>query len=427
MDSADANTIKTALDTQAYRLKHHDAQLSNIAAGVKQLTDSQADLQASVATKVNQLTDQMQSLTSRLEGFIATLSPSPPAAPAPPASPATAAAAPPQPPPAPFSLPVSSAPVRLASPPKFSGESGECRPFLIQCDLHFSMDLNAFGGASSSCSFMVSHNDREGGCLGYGRVVSPRFVKQLKTFLKLCSVFLTRRLPHGKRLLLCSKSNRDAGGWWNYALEFRTLAADSGWNETSIISAFIDGLTEEVKDFLAPLDIPKDFESLVEIASDTSTIASVRGRERRRPGRKSSGFQGAPHSFREFRRSSHLSTPVPESPSPPAGAEEPMQLGRTKLAPEERQRRLKEGVCFYCGKSGHQVKPLPSKRGGSSGLRRVLDADESLMDKALASSLGINFEPLHSPVTARSLRHHLRPYPKPPRLSRPLQGPTLLP
>ncbi|KAI3364824.1 hypothetical protein L3Q82_001005 [Scortum barcoo] len=187
----------------------------------------------------------MQSLTSRLEGFIAA-SPSPPAAPAPPASPATAAAAaPPQPPPAPFSLPVSSAPVRLASPPKFSGESERRR----------------LPGLRPS---------------GLG---APRFVKQLKTFLKLCSVFLTRRLPHGKRLLLCSKSNRERRRVVDYALEFRTLAADSGWNETSIISAFIDGLAEEVKDFLAPLDIPRDFESLVKIASRIDNRLRERERE----------------------------------------------------------------------------------------------------------------------------------------------------
>ncbi|KAI3370297.1 hypothetical protein L3Q82_025072 [Scortum barcoo] len=173
MDSADANTIKTALDTQAYRLKHHDAQLSNIAA--------------------------------------------------PPASPATAAAAPPQPPPVPFSLPVSSAPVCLASPPKFSGESGECRPFLIQCDLHFSMDPNAFASEQARVAFMVSHITEKGGCLGYGRVTSP--AREASSALL--------KIQQGRRRVV------------DYALEFRTLAADSGWNETSIISAFIDGLTEE--------------------------------------------------------------------------------------------------------------------------------------------------------------------------------------
>ncbi|KAI3375257.1 hypothetical protein L3Q82_021764, partial [Scortum barcoo] len=129
---------------------------------------------------------------------------------------------------------------------------------------------------------------------------------------------------------------------------------------------------EEVKDFLAPLDIPRDFESLVEIASRIDNRLRERERERRRPGRKSSGFQGAPHSFREFRRSSHLSTPVPESPSPPAGAEEPMQLGRTKLAPGRATEEAQGGRLLLLREIRTPGQPLPSKRGGSSGLRRVL-------------------------------------------------------
>ncbi|KAI3375832.1 hypothetical protein L3Q82_004105 [Scortum barcoo] len=213
MDSADANTIKTALDTQAYRLKHHDAQLSNIAAGVKQLTDSQADLQASVATK---------------------------------------------PPPAPFSLPVSSAPVRLASPPKFSGESGECRPFLIQCDLHFSMDPNAFASEQARVAFMVSHMT--------GRAAAWVTTAEWSRGAQVCQTaqdfsqallrVFDQTSPARKASSALLKIQQGCRRVVDYVLEFRTLAADSGWNETSTISAFI-GLAEEVKDFLAPLDIPK--------------------------------------------------------------------------------------------------------------------------------------------------------------------------
>ncbi|KAI3374155.1 hypothetical protein L3Q82_006021 [Scortum barcoo] len=223
MDSAwTPNTIKTVLNTQAYRLKHHDAQLSNIAAGVKQLTDSQADLQVSVATKVNQLTDQMQSLTSRLEDFIIA-SPSPPAASgstsqlhrlllllrlkAPPAASISAASAP-------SSLPVSSAPVPVLASP------------------------------------------------------SEVFRRVRRLAPRTGSVFCSAQDPtQGRRRVV------------DYALEFRTLAADSGWNETSIIGAFMDGLAEEVKDFLAPLDTPRDFESLVEIASRIDNRLRERERE----------------------------------------------------------------------------------------------------------------------------------------------------
>ncbi|KAI3376751.1 hypothetical protein L3Q82_000348 [Scortum barcoo] len=286
MDSADANTIKTALDTQAYRLKHHDAQLSNIAAGVKQLTDSQADLQVSVATKVNQLTDQMQSLTSRLEGFIAA-SPSPPAAPAPPASPATTAAAPPQPPPpppAPSSLPVSSAPVRLASPPKFSGESGECRPFLIQCDLHFSMDPNAFASEQArSCVYGFSH-DREvdhWATAEWSR--GAQVCQTAKDFSQaLLRVFDQTHLPHGKRLLLCSRSGQGRRRVVDYALEFRTLAADSGWNETSSIGRFHGRSRGGSKGLSGSVGHPKGLRkpSGRNSLSIDNRLRCVRGRER---------------------------------------------------------------------------------------------------------------------------------------------------
>lgn len=37
-----------------------------------------------------------------------------------------------------------------------------------------------------------------------------------------------------------------------------------------------------------------------------------------------------------------------------------MQLGRMKLTPTERQRRLKERLCIYCGLGGHFLSSCPS-------------------------------------------------------------------
>lgn len=42
----------------------------------------------------------------------------------------------------------------------------------------------------------------------------------------------------------------------DYAIEFRTLAADSGWNDSALIDAFLHGLAAKVKDQLILLDIP---------------------------------------------------------------------------------------------------------------------------------------------------------------------------
>ncbi|KAI3374600.1 hypothetical protein L3Q82_021167 [Scortum barcoo] len=222
----------------------------------------------------------MQSLISRLEGFTAA-SPSPPAAPAPPAAPlAAAAAAPLQLPPAPSSVPVSSAPVHLASPLKFSGESSECRPFLIQCDLHFSMDPNAFASVQARVAFMVSH--MTGRAAAWATAEWSRGAQVCQTAQDFSQALLRvfdQTSPAREASSALLKIQQGCLRVVDYALEFRTLAADSGWNETSIIGAFMDGLAEEVKDFLAPLDIPRDFESLVEIASRIDNHLRERERE----------------------------------------------------------------------------------------------------------------------------------------------------
>ena len=83
------------------------------------MSDRPESFQAAVTAQVNQLATQLQQILTRLE------IPDVPTAP-PPVDPAAGQAE------------VRSAfvPLRLASPERFSGESGNCRTFLVQCDLH---------------------------------------------------------------------------------------------------------------------------------------------------------------------------------------------------------------------------------------------------------------------------------------------------
>lgn len=43
------------------------------------------------------------------------------------------------------------------------------------------------------------------------------------------------------------------------------------------------------------------------------------------------------------------------------GDPEPMQLGRTSLSLEEKERRRKSNLCLYCGAAGHYVSSYPAK------------------------------------------------------------------
>ncbi|KAM3618391.1 uncharacterized protein V6R79_019897 [Siganus canaliculatus] len=76
-------------------------------------------------------------------------------------APQTQAAAPGPPapdPPAPVSpAPYTGSGIKLASPERYSGDPGQCKAFLTDCDIHFEHSPQAFPTDRSRVAFMVSH------------------------------------------------------------------------------------------------------------------------------------------------------------------------------------------------------------------------------------------------------------------------------
>ena len=52
----------------------------------------------------------------------------------------------------------------------------------------------------------------------------------------------------------------------DYAIHFRTLAAESGWNNAAFYDVFLKGLASSIQDLLVPLDLPADLDSLIALA-----------------------------------------------------------------------------------------------------------------------------------------------------------------
>ena len=139
------------------------------------------------------------------------------------------------------------------------------------------------------------------------------------------------------------------------AIEFRTLATESGWNEEALQCAFRNALSEIIKDELVSRDEPAGLEELISLSIRIDN--RVRERRRERGGKTvfSAALPGA------FPQSSCTTTPSLQF-LPPS---EPMQLGRARLTEEEKVRRRKNNSCMYCGQAGHFVSNCP--RSSSKG------------------------------------------------------------
>ena len=103
----------------------------------------------SINSQVGQVADTLQRVLAYLEAgssqsaSVPAVSPPQPAAPQPPADTAQGSH-------------VGSMP-RLASPERFSGDSGDCRTFLIQCDLHFKLLPYVYNTDYARVAFIISH------------------------------------------------------------------------------------------------------------------------------------------------------------------------------------------------------------------------------------------------------------------------------
>lgn len=170
------------------------------------------------------------------------------------------------------------------------------------------------------------------------------------------------RKEAGNRLLALQQGSLSVAA---YSIDFRILAADSGWVGKALEGIFRRGLNEELRDELAALDETSSLEELISLSISLDNRLSERCRERvarprlppflskppRHPG---------PLDFRPPAEppSSSASHPAASSSS---SKEEPMQLGGMRLTPAERQRRLLQRLCLYCGQAGHVLVNCPER------------------------------------------------------------------
>lgn len=245
---------------------------------------------------------------------------------------------------------------KIPPPERYGGQIGECRPFLTQCELVFELQPSAFPTERAKVAYVLSL--LTGRARRWGTAEWARRADCCGSFrefgLELTRIFdpANPAVEASHSLLSLTQGSRSA---IDYIIDFQTAAADSGWNEAALMDAFYRGLSDRIKDALTTHDPSTDLQSLMDLVTRLDGRFRERQLERNRSSRPSRPTITPSHP-------SSWRTPEPKlSPSPSREEPEPMQLGRSRLTPEERERRFRGNLCLYCGASGHKALSCPLK------------------------------------------------------------------
>ncbi|KAK3514362.1 hypothetical protein QTP70_015889 [Hemibagrus guttatus] len=148
----------------------------------------------------------------------------------------------------------------------------------------------------------------------------------------------------------------------DYAIRFRTLAAQSGWNNTALWAVFHTGLNPALQTELA---CHMEATSLSQFVATAIRLDNLR------------------HQHRAGTSASAAAHPCMRMDYPGRGERDPvrMQLGRSSLAEQERRPRGQMMRCYNCGSSGHLSALI------NSGVA------VNLIDGALVEELGVPTSP----------------------------------
>ncbi|KAI2646606.1 Transposon Tf2-6 polyprotein [Labeo rohita] len=272
----------------------------------------------------DQQLDRLTALTDQLVQAIQGMRTSPPpAASPPPAQPAAA-------------QPVTASP-KLAFPEKFDGTAAKCKGFLLQCTLFVNQQPNLYASDESKIAFVCSL--LTGKALEWatavwdlGQSTYPTFATFLRSFKEVFQP--TPESSEAGELIVSLRQGRRSAA--DYALDFRTLAAQSGWNDGPLKLHYRKGLNPDLQVELACRNEGLSLNQYIDLSIRIDNVMRTR-----RPTRS-------------------LAVPLP-SPQPVTSSPEPMQLGTTRLSVEERERRIRNHLCLYCGEAGHIRATCPTR------------------------------------------------------------------
>lgn len=258
--------------------------------------------------------------------------------------------------------------IKVSSPEYFDGAPAKCRSFLLQLQLVFQAQPLHFSSDAAKVTYAATY--LRGSALSwfapYLENNDLSITHNYTNFIhELSAVFGDPdRIASAERTLMTLEQKNHPA--YQYASEFRRVMHETKWNEEALASIFYQGLRDDVKDELCKLERPESLAKYMELAIKIDNRLFERRQEKKRSSSFCSPSQ-LPPSFPRQIAKPPMSTPEAQTLTSQDNPT-PMEIStiRQSLSPAEKQRRLRNKLCLYCGNPGHLAASCPVKRNTSS-------------------------------------------------------------
>jgi Retrotransposon gag protein len=329
---------------------------------------------------------------------------------------------------------------KLKEPDVFTGkDSTKLTAFVSQCTMWFYAKPRKFQREEDRVFFAASYL-RDLASAWWMPILSqqpmPEIIRNWDMFTtELFQMFGNQHIQTTSQNELARLKMRNDARVTEYLVKFNSHAPYTGWNDVALAGQFYRGLPDRIKDkfqyvrkpdtFIGVRDFALEFdqrywERQEELGHRPATEDKAAQREPRQDNRSQPNTQNPPQN-RFTPRAANPQTPntpaqtnptaaAPAQPKPtsnkPASSttttktqssETTKSFNRGPLSPEEKDRRRREGLCLYCGKSGHGYMNCPNQSSRNAKGQAVLTftTSENAADNSDQSE---NSEPTQSKV-----------------------------
>ena len=270
---------------------------------------------------------------------------------------------------------------KLPDPPMFSGGREELSGWIAALRLKLSLNADRFPTPKSQVGYAIGRTEGKAMAQILHHVQSDGNVtfvtlEELLDYLKTAFGDPDERATAQLKLEHYAQKNL---AFSEYYGEFRRLAAMAGLEGEAKRIFLLRGINDELRAYLRNNSPAESFEDLAKQLQKADTLHTQWAPLR--PSRPQiTVSRPTPNATKNAVSPNSVSPSVTQytpPPTPPVGGGEPMDLSRQRfhISEEEKLRRVREHLCYYCGGSGHQSRGCPAKTQSTRLRELVLPSD----------------------------------------------------